>query len=185
MFKNSKLQQLLEQVLQEKPKQSDAIVWLQGDRLDRGPKVVELYREGFAPVVFITGNNTLIGVGPRPGENDAHLDALVRHLTANGVPREALIVDGTAMNTGDQAKHLVSVAEKQGWQRVLLVTSPYHQVRAYLTLQKAQQAAKVFFEVINQPADLSWNTIPSGREKTAAELLADEERKIVSYGILE
>lgn len=184
-FKNSELQRLFDQVLQEQPQTADAIVWLQGDRLDRGPKVLELYRTGFAPIIFITGNNTLIGTGPRPGENDAHLGGLVRYLTENNVPKGAIFIDDTAMNTSDQAKHIVHMASERGWRRIILVTSPYHQVRAYLTLLKAQKDGGGEFEIVNQPAlDRSWDSPPSGRDKTARDLLADEEQKIFSYGIV-
>lgn len=184
-FENEKLQRLLERALAEKPGKADAIVWLQGDRLDRGPKALELFSAGFAPTILITGNNALIGVGPRSGENDAPLADLVAFLTEHGVPREAIFVGDTAMNTADQAKNIVAFARERGWRNLILVSSPYHQVRAYLTFEKAKHDAGAAVAFINQPAtDLAWDANPSGRNKTARELLADEEQKIFSYGIV-
>lgn len=184
-FANEKLQRLMERLLEEKPEAADAIVWLQGDQLDRGPKVWELFTAGFAPTIVITGNNVLVGKGCRLGENDAPLLDLTTFLTDRGVPNEAIVVDDSAMNTIEQAKHIVALARAHGWQKILLVTSPYHQARAYLTFEKIKREAGSALTVVNQPVtDLSWDARPSGRDKMAHELLTDEERKISSYDIV-
>lgn len=184
-FANEKLQRLLERLLVEKPEAADAIVWLQGDRLDRGPKSLALFKAGLAPLIVIIGNNALVGEGSRPGENDAPLSDLLKFLTDRGVSRETIVVDERAMNTAEQAKQAVALARARGWRKILLVTSPYHQARAYLTFEKVKQETGSTLAIVNQPAtDLSWDAWPSGRGKTAGELLFDEEQKISSYGIV-
>jgi len=54
------------------PEKADAIVWLQGDRYDRGNKVLELFKKGFAPKILVSGNNVRVG---KLGEIDAFHDA--------------------------------------------------------------------------------------------------------------
>lgn len=176
------MQQLLDRLIKQKPVKSDVIVWLQGDRLDRGRQVWELYQQGFAPLIFVTGNNKLIGLGPRPGENDMPINEIQTWLRKQGVPSAAIIVDDQALNTWEQAVNTIRLALENDWQRLLLVTSPYHQARAFLTFLKAMRAGDWNGKIINQPAAyLAWDKQPGGRDQQANELLADELDKITRY----
>jgi len=48
-------------LLEEKLQKADVIVWLQGDRYDRAPKALELYKKVWGKKIVISGNNVLIG----------------------------------------------------------------------------------------------------------------------------
>ena len=73
--------------------------------------------------------------------------------------------------------HTLQIAHERGWTKIILVASPYHQVRAFLTflaeLKKQGQAERV--KIINAPADLSWYRPASGRGREAVDLLTQEE----------
>lgn len=180
-FADPQLNELLGLVLQQKPQPADAIVWLQGDQLDRGPKVVELYKAGFASTIFLVGNNVQVAAGSRPGELDLPLGELANWLESQGVPARAIIVDDRALNAHEQAVRTVAAAKTRDWKIILLVASPYHQVRAFLTFVKATIDSDMALDIINQPAGILWGTIPSGRVKTAEENLVVEEKKIHMY----
>ncbi|MFH1585016.1 MAG: YdcF family protein [Patescibacteria group bacterium] len=167
---------------EEKPEQADAIILLQGDRLDRVAKTAELFLRGFAPRVFLAGNNKLIGVGPRPGENDIALEEIRKALIGAGVPDGAITVDDKALNTKEQAVRSMRAAIQEGWKKILVVTSPYHLLRAHLTFIQEKQEQGWEGETIFQGADFAWDTVPAGRSSTALEMLVLETEKIRKYG---
>ncbi len=180
---NQDLVQLYELVLNQSLAKADAIIWIQGDRFDRGSEVVDLYKQGMAKTIVVTGNNVLCGVGPRPGENDASIDELVNWLKNQDVPDKDIIVDSDSLNTAQQAKNTIQLAKEKMWKHIILVSSPYHQPRVFLTfLQYHHVYPELKF--VNRPAmDLSWDEVASGRNKTRAELVGDEARKITTYTV--
>src|SRR3989338_7245965 len=100
---------LFNKLLRQPPKPADAIIFLQGDQLDRAPAVVSLYKKGFAPTILITGNNDLIGRGKRNEENDVHLSQLKTYLVKHGITEGAVMVDDKSLNTLQQAVTTVGV----------------------------------------------------------------------------
>ncbi|MBI5412968.1 YdcF family protein [Candidatus Peregrinibacteria bacterium] len=123
-------------ILQEQPVKNDVIVWLQGDRLDRGPKVVALYRDGWEKKVIITGNNVLVGKGPRPGEQNITIREMQVWLEQQSIPREDIIIEDESMNTKDQAVDVLKIDTGNGMSKLLLVGSSFYQPRAFLTFLK-------------------------------------------------
>ncbi len=123
-----------------------------------------------------------MGRGKRPGENDASLPLLRDWLLKRGVPSFDIIVDTKSMNTYDQAVNTLALCHKKKWKQLLLVTSPYHQVRAFLTFLRTSKQYKFQFRFINQPAlYLKLDKNPSGRDKTARQVLSEERVKIKKY----
>ena len=115
-------------VTTQQPEKSDAIIWLQGNRYDRGKKVLELYRGGLAPLVVVTGNNTRV-----VEDDNVRVDDIIKWLKNSGVGEEELILDNQSFNTYDQAVQVIGIAKEREWQAILLVGSTHHQLRAFLT----------------------------------------------------
>lgn len=179
---NPELIELNNLILQQQPEKSDAIVWLQGDRFDRGSKVVELFRNGWAPKILITGNNELVGPGKRPGENDASLEEIRNWLIDKGIREEDFFIDDKAFNTRDQAQNTIQLAKQECWNKIIIVGShPYYQFRAFLTFLKTSQEFRWPGQIINQPALISGDSLPGGRNKSARELFLEEEVKLEKY----
>lgn len=178
---NPELERLYELVSTQPVSLADAIIWIQGDRFDRGPKVLSLYQNNVAKIIVVTGNNVLVGVGPRPGENDAPADELVTWLKDRGVPNQDIILDSESLNTAEQAKNVIQLAYQKGWKRIIIVSSLYHQPRVFLTfLQYRILDHDLVF--INQPAlELRWDERAGGRDKIRADLIKEEENKIAKY----
>lgn len=172
---------LLNILLSQKPKKADAIIILQGDRLDRVKKVKSLYDNNFARQIVITGNNNLIGEGKCIGESDIHLSKIKEYFLANKIPKKAIIIDDQALNTKEQAINMIKLAKGKKWSKLLIVTSPYHLLRAYLTFLKQSIERNWQGNIIMQAADLDWQAIPSGRSKTAMEMLTIEMEKLKKY----
>ncbi len=172
---------LFNTLLSQEPQKADAIIFLQGDRLDRAKKVCSLYQNNFAEKIVITGNNVLIGKGKRSKENDIHLSKIKNYFLANKIPEKVITMDEKALNTKEQAINVIKLAKEKKWSKLLVVTSPYHLLRAYLTFVKQLMEQDWQGIIIMQVVDLSWQAIPSGRSKTAMQILAIEMEKLKKY----
>ncbi len=160
----------------------DVIVWLQGDRYDRGDVTLDLYKQGKAPKIVLSGNNVLLGVGPRPGEDNVSLEEMKSWLLERGVPEEAIEIESNSMNTRDQSLHICEMAKQRGWKSVIMVGSfPHYQARYYLTFLQGKKETGWNGTVIPAAAMLNVDQIPGGRDKTAGELMEEEFEKILAY----
>lgn len=165
-------------VLNQPVETADVIVWLQGDRLDRGEQVVALYKQKLAPLILISGNDELVGYGKRPGENDLAASELVSWLRNNSIPSESILLDTQSLNTFEQASKIANLSKQHVWKKIIIVTSPYHQVRAFLTVLLAfKDIGLADTRIINQPAQIPWESLVSGREKIAATMWLVEQEK--------
>jgi uncharacterized SAM-binding protein YcdF (DUF218 family) len=86
----------------------------------------ELYRQGKAPIVLLTGGNTPFLSGS--SESEASVGAkMIQNL---GVPANAVLVEGNSRNTKENAEHSGQVLMARAARRILLVTSAFHMRRA-------------------------------------------------------
>ena len=178
---NSKDIKLYSLLLKEIPQSSDAIIWLQGDRYDRGYKVIKLYKEDYSKKIIITGNNILIGNKTRVGEANISLDAMKDFLLKKGVDNKSIIIDDGAMNTKEQAEHIFKIANSKKWLKLILVGSSYYQPRAFLTFLKQAKNMEWQGKIINQSNLVAWDKKPSGRDKNAKIIFEEEFEKIKKY----
>ena len=97
-----------------------------------------------------------------------------------GVPRGAIFVEPEALHTRENAEHVLCILEKHDMHRVILVTSPFHQLRTYLTFAKVFQPQGI--EIINHYADTGeWHPATwflSGKHR---ELVKGEMERIKIY----
>ncbi len=167
-------------LLKEEPQLSDVIVWLQGDRYDRGYKAVELYNKKFSKKILISGNNVLLG-DKKAGEDNISIDDMVNFLLKKGVNKDNIIIDDKSMNTLDQAINIFKIIKKKKWQKIILVGSSYYQPRAFLTFLKQADIVNWKGRIINQPALIDWEEKPSGRDKKTKIIFIEEYKKIKKY----
>lgn len=180
---DEKIRKIFDYIVCQKPEKSDVIVWLQGDRFDRGNKVLELFKNNFTPKILISGNNVRAG---KPGELDAFHDTNLGEnkafLIKNGISENNILIDDQSINTGLHPQNVLALAKKYNWTKIILVTSPYHQLRVFLSFVKYLNENNSDVRIINQPAmDLSWDDVAGGKTKTRTELFAGELMKIEEY----
>lgn len=182
MFENEKIDKLYSIFEHQKPQKVDVVVFIQGDRFDRVGKTVELFLQGYASKILVSGNNILVGEGTRPGETDVSLPEIVDKLVANGIPKESIEIEDESLNTRDQAVNILKMCKKNGWKEVVLVTSPYHVPRVFLSFMKQVEECEYKTKIIMQPAlGLDWDGIAGGRDVTRRELALIEVEKIQKY----
>ena len=88
-------------------------------RTERG---IGLYKAGYAPRLLVTG-----GLGGNP---PAEAVVMARMAVQAGIPESALIVDDQATSTWESLRHAQSVMAANGWQTALIVSDPFHMLRA-------------------------------------------------------
>lgn len=170
----SDLEQFLVQVFSGPLLQADAIVVLAGeDALPRAKTAVELFRSGAAPVVVVSG-----------GRHDPprHLSAehIAPEFLGGGVAPDRIFFEDKSQNTHQQAVNVIALAKSHQWKRLLLVASPYHMPRAFLTFLTAIQRAHLAeaLRLVPAPANNTvWSEPPKGSPLTRAELFAGELEK--------
>jgi uncharacterized SAM-binding protein YcdF (DUF218 family) len=99
-----------------------------GGYQERVKQAVDLYRQGFAPRVVISSGFVFAF---------KEADVMRSLAAANGVPESAIVLELEAANTRQNVMFTDAILEKNGWRRILLVSSPYHMRRALLTWKKA------------------------------------------------
>ena len=92
-------------------------------RLDH---VVELWQQGFAPLVVVTG-------GKRPGDRFTEAATSARYLTDRGVPNDAILREDQGTNSYDSIVGVRDLLAARGLDRVVMVSDPYHSLRIRLT----------------------------------------------------
>ena len=119
---------------------ADAIFVLAGTRMQRPLEAADLYREGYAPVIVMTRETVETAVqivGSRgqviPADVERARDAFV----AMKIPREAIIIpDRIHDSTAAEAITFRETAQRNGWRRIIVVTSRFHLRRAAFAMRR-------------------------------------------------
>lgn len=157
----------------QQPGTGDVIFVLQGDGIFRAGHATELFKKRSASLIAIVGNADRRSYGSFPSGEVR--DEMVRL----GVPAGAILFEETAPHTRAEAERAMGLAREKGWKTVLIVTSPHHQYRAFLTFLKAMRDAGMELSLVNAVAPLRWDEPLSWG--TRRELLAQEFDKIDEY----
>ena len=130
---------------------SDAIVLLEGDGLNRYQHTVELYKQGWADKIVFSGGITDYEYGSFP------FSKVIPYILKEGVSTHAIFHEGKSLNTREQATEVIKLAFDNNWERLILVASPEHQYRAYLTFLRVILDTNTNILLYNSPAKkLAW-----------------------------
>jgi uncharacterized SAM-binding protein YcdF (DUF218 family) len=126
---------------------ADLVVCLMGRPVERGLAAAEVYSKGLAPQIIIAREELPDGYAVL-GEKKVHYpesrDLLVMMLQGLGVPRSALVTSERFVgSTFDEARALRELVIKNGYGSLIIVTSPTHTKRAWLTFKKVFEKDKV------------------------------------------
>lgn len=119
-------------------RQADAIVVLgartyAGGRMsdaltDRMRTAVELYKEGCAPRMIVSGG---------PGDGAIHeTEAMRSYAVLHGVPLSAIELDRDGVNTDETAQYVGALARAKALRTVLAVSHAYHLPRVKMTFER-------------------------------------------------
>lgn len=165
-------EQFISLLSRHQPQKADVIVLLAGDRYHRVPKAAELYHAAYAPRIVLTSNADNWDYGSLPSSK------LVQALLEQGVREEHIIWEETAPHTRAEADATLRLAREHGWKTLLLVTTEYHQYRAYLTWLKAMSDHDLLLDLVMAVVP----EFPHFHNETHEEALLREFKKIEEYG---
>ena len=124
----------------------DAVVVLSGGDGDRLALAVAMYTEGFAPNLVIT--DTSSGMNNR----------MKREALEGGFPQERIFVtDLQVDSTYDEALAVHDLAKNRNWDKLMVVTDPYHTFRTRLVFERELQGSGI--EILVRPVSGHWFTI--------------------------
>ncbi len=173
-------------VVEHDIREADLIVCLAGGAVERGLQTADLYQDGLAPRILISratlpdGSQALKGKGVSFPERRDLLMGLLMDL---GIPRSALIApDSLVESTFEEATTVREVVDENGFQTVILVTSPSHSRRVWLTFKKVFENDDV--EIMVKPSKYS-DFSPQGWWKTRKFFceVAVEYQKLLYYSV--
>jgi uncharacterized SAM-binding protein YcdF (DUF218 family) len=125
----------------------DAIVVVSGGDTDaRITEGVRLYQQKWASKLIFSG-------AAASGEVSNAL-AMKRIAVASGIPADDILIEEASKTTAENADFTTTLIHNQGFKSIILVTSPYHQRRAY---NQFRTALGKDFTILNHSAkDTTW-----------------------------
>jgi len=142
-------------VVAHEPQVSDLIVCLAGKNVERGIAAAEAYQKGLAPKILACREQSPDGLNHLK-EKGFHypekIDLLKDLFKEYGIPESALLVPGkTVENTFEEAEAVRQVVRELGFQSLILITSPTHSRRAWMTFKKVLEEERVRILVVPTP----------------------------------
>ena len=134
---------------QDELKAADAVVVVSGgDTNARTLEAVRLYKERWAPLLIFSG----AAEDPKSPSNASVMRSIA---VGQNVPSEVIALDETSRTTHQNANEVAVIIKAFQKQRLILVTSPYHQRR---TAMEFQDRLGSEIEIINHSApDKVWS----------------------------
>jgi uncharacterized SAM-binding protein YcdF (DUF218 family) len=130
---------------------SEAIIVLGAAQYDGRPSAVfrarldhagQLYREGVAPTIVVTG-------GKQPGDRFTEAGAGAEYLHSLSVPDTAILRETTSHNSWESLAASARFLQRRGIRRVVLVSDPFHSLRIRLI------AEELGFDAVTSPTRTS------------------------------
>lgn len=133
----------------DEPQKADTIVVFGGgvgetgspgkSTIERARYTVELYKQDYAKKIIFSSGYTF-------RYNDAENMRLFA--LSMGVPQEDIILEQKANSTYENVKFTKVILDKNGWDTILLVSSPYNMARASLVFRKITDKIKVVYTAV-------------------------------------
>jgi len=122
---------------------ADCILALGSHDLRVPERAAELYLEGFAPLVIMSG-----GLGKFTQEiwTEKEADKFAAIAIERGVPEEAILIENNSTNTGENILFTQRILKEKGLdpQSFIVVQKPYMERRSYATFKKHWPGKKLF-----------------------------------------
>jgi uncharacterized SAM-binding protein YcdF (DUF218 family) len=160
-------------VVEDPLESADAALVMTGDvGFERTKAAARLVREGEARLLVLTGGE------PWPGDSAASLrETALRE----GVPGERIRFEDRSTDTRESLVNVAPILREEGVRTLILVTSPFHQRRAFLAARRALPGLRI----VNRPVRTRpWPPVrPWWRDAATRGIVVREYAKLVYYGL--
>lgn len=157
----------------ELPDQSDLVVVLGGSSMSaRLQKGAELYKKQMASRILITGfsEESLAIV-------ELQADWRFRYLRRVGVPSTAILTDGRAKSSAEEASVIADLMRANNWKKLLIVSDPPHLLRLALIMKRTFQSSDFDHRLISSSPPW-WNAKAWWANSQSASFVIEEYIKI-------
>ena len=122
-------------LLHHEIEKADCILALGSHDLRVAERTAELYLQGFAPVVIMSGG---LGNFTRNMWSGTEAEMFTDVAVGKGVPKEVILMEKQSTNTGENIMFTQQLLEKKGMdpQKFILVQKPYMERRSFATFKK-------------------------------------------------
>ncbi len=111
---------------------------------------------------------------------DLGADYMKQYAVKKGVPSKNIIVENQSLHTGENAKFTTSILEKYNFKSIILVTSPFHQKRAFEEFSKILSLKHI--RILNYAATSKrWNDFWWFISLNNLVLVFKEAKRIIQY----
>lgn len=171
-------------VLEHPPEKSDLIVCMGGENIERGLATADAYKEGLAPNIYISKEKIPDGYDLLKDKGINYqitADLLEKLLLDLGVPGSAIIrSDSEVDNTWDEVRFIREEVEKRGFKSIIIITSPIHTRRSWLTFRKVFVDSDV--RILSLPSKYSrFNVSDWWKERSYLRDVLLEYEKLIYY----
>jgi len=142
-------------IVKHQAQKSDLIVCLAGRNVERGLAAADVYQKKLAARIFMgreeipDGHESLTEKGIEYPES---VDLLTMILKKMGVPGSAILIsDRPVKSTFDEATVVRDLVKERGFRSLILITSPTHTRRAWLTYRKLFEKDNIRILVFPSP----------------------------------
>jgi uncharacterized SAM-binding protein YcdF (DUF218 family) len=121
--------------LHHTPEKTDCILALGSHDLRVADRAAELYLQGWAPLLIVSGG---LGNVTRGVWTEMEADRFARIAIEKGVPAAAIVIENQSTNTGENILFTQRLLQEKGLdpQSFFLVQKPYMERRSYATFKK-------------------------------------------------
>lgn len=158
------------------PQKADVLVVLGGDDGLRVRKGAELYRNGYASHIILTGIDARYYRRSHPNWRE-------RRMMEAGIPRRVLKVDTRSATTWEEAVNTAETMDRNGWKRAIVVSDPPHMLRLRHTWSKAfEGSSRSFVLVATKPS--WWHPLFWWQDPLCYRFVISEVKKNLFYSIM-
>ncbi|MDX2970755.1 YdcF family protein [Kribbella solani] len=156
----------------------DAAIGLGSHDLGVADYAAELYRREYFPVLVFSGGNSPTTKDRFPRGEAVHYK---EHAVSLGVPADAILIDAAAANTGQNISLSRDLLGNSGFvpDRVMLISKPYMERRAYATCRKLWPEVQVV--CASEPLKFDDYISGIGDAKLVLDMLVGDLQRVIEY----
>ncbi|MGP2435874.1 YdcF family protein [Streptomyces sp. JW3] len=160
------------------PQPVDVAIGLGSHDLGVAAHAAELYRSGLFPALVFTGGNSPTTAKVFPRGEAVHFR---EHAIDLGVPAEAILLEPSATNTGQNITLSREVLTAAGLhpETVLLVSKPYMERRSFATARKLWPDIEI--HCASEPLEFDDYLKSIGDEKLVLDMLVGDLQRVIEY----
>lgn len=166
-------------LMRQKLEKADAIIVFGSYNPSIALRAVELFKEGYAPIVVFSGNRSDSTSGWAKTEAETMAELAIKH----GLPKEAVRIEPNAKNSGENTRFSQTLLEKEGIhpKKIIVVQKPYAERRAYATVRAQWPEVEVMVTSPQVSYEEYMKETPKDKNSSIATMVGDLQR-IKVYG---